>query len=307
MTRCLVIGGNGFIGSHVVDELASMGHEVTVFDRLSDNRPRFKAAGVTTRVGDFLNVGELADALRGQDVVFHLLSTSTPASAEADPLLDVRTNVTGSIELFRLAAGSGVQHVYFASTGGAIYGEHGSDLVDEDTRPEPVSPYAIGKLTIERYLQYFRRTRGLQSTSLRLSNPYGPRQSPLRKQGVIPIFLRQLWLGEPLTVYGDGSMVRDYIYVADIARMIVAPLGSTPTDAVYNVGSGVGHSINEILDSIARVTGLTPDVRYAAVPPTFVQRIALDVAKFTAEFGSLTHPIDLDAGVRLTWEEMTSS
>lgn len=303
MTRCLVVGGNGFVGSYVVDELVAAGHEVTAFDRFSGEQ-RFTASGVRAIAGDFLNTGELGAALRGHDVVYHFLSTSNPASAESDPLLDVRTNVTGSIELFRMAAERGVGHVYFASTGGAIYGDQTTPVVDETAMPEPVSPYAIGKLTIERYLDYFRRTHGLESTVLRLSNPYGPRQNPNRRQGVIPIFLRSLYREEPLTVFGDGSMVRDYIYVEDLARMVVRPLGRRSAHRLFNLGSGVPHSLDEILEAISRVTGREPRVERREAPRTFVRRIALSVERYRAEFGDPGPLVDLDEGIRRTWREI---
>ena len=140
----------------------------------------------------------------------------------------------------------------FASTGGAIYGDQGDKTVFSETDPTyPV--YAIGKLTIENYLRYFRRKHGLNSTVLRLSNPYGPRQNPNKRQGIIPIFLRQLALGRPVTVFGDGTMVRDYIYVADLAEMVAATVGRDPDQSLYNVGSGTGYSILEILDAVRAV------------------------------------------------------
>lgn len=302
--KCLVIGGNGFVGSHVVDELVALGHEVTVFDRFSGGA-KFTAAGVRQLAGDFMNVGELADALNGQEIVYHLLSMTNPASAEADPLLDVRTNLSGSIELFRLAADAGVQHMYFVSTGGAIYGDHGLDLITEDVNALPISPYGIGKLAIEGYLHYFRRMRGLNSTVLRLSNPYGPRQHPLRRQGVIPIFLRNLSVGAPLSVFGDGSMIRDYVYVSDAAKMIVAPLGRTTNHDLYNVGSGVAHSVSEILDAVRNVTGIDPVIEHRPVPPTFVHRVALDVERFRTDFGMPTPLVHLEEGIARTWQEIS--
>ncbi len=148
MSGVLVVGGNGFLGSHVVDELVARGHSVSVFDRFSAGVVRYAAKGVSRIVGDVLNRADLAAAVPGHEFLFHFVSTTTPASAEDDPTLDIRTNVPASIELFRLAADAGVRRVFFASTGGAIYGDQGVDLMDEDLVPRPISPYAIGKLAI---------------------------------------------------------------------------------------------------------------------------------------------------------------
>jgi UDP-glucose 4-epimerase len=173
VARCVVVGGNGFLGSYMVDELVAQGHEVTAFDRFSASTPAYTASGVRTVVGDFLNTADLHDMLGGQDYVFHFLSTTTPASAEDDPSLDVRTNVSQSVQMLELAVEAGVSKVYFASTGGAIYGDQDAPLIGEDSLPVPVSPYAIGKQAIEGYLRYFHRKHGLESVSFRISNPYG--------------------------------------------------------------------------------------------------------------------------------------
>ncbi|GAB2465058.1 NAD-dependent epimerase/dehydratase family protein [Xylanimonas ulmi] len=299
----MVIGGNGFIGSHVVDALIEDGHEVTVFDRFDDD-PTYVGAPAAEIVGDFLNNGDVRGAVKGQDVIYHLLSTTTPATAEEDPLIDVRTNIPGSIDLFREAVDAGVGHVYYASSGGAIYGSHTEGAVSEEAVAAPVSPYAIGKLAIEQYLAYFERKHGLRSTVFRISNPYGPRQHALRRQGVIPIFLRNLADGRPLTVFGDGTMVRDYIYVTDLAAMLVTPLGRDAAHRVYNLGSGTGHSINEIIDGIHQATGIEPTLVRQQVPSTFVDRITLDVSRFHAEFGAIANPTTLLDGIVATWNEI---
>lgn len=302
--KALVIGGNGFVGSHLVDSLGEAGHDVRVFDRFSDGRSRFTYAHAERFVGDFMNVGDIKAAVQGVDCVFHFLSTTTPATAETDPLIDVRTNVTGSVELFRACAEAGVRHVYFASTGGAIYGDVSAHLVDETATPHPLSPYAIGKLTIEGYLRYFARVEGLASTSLRISNPYGPRQHQDRKQGVIPIFLRRVLLDQPLVVFGDGSMVRDYVYVADVARQITGLVGEPTRHSVYNIGSGQPHTLNDIIDVIKDVTNKPIRLEFRQAPATYVKRVVLDTARFRHEFGSHHHVTNLRDGVQATWQSL---
>ncbi|AMB57830.1 NAD-dependent epimerase/dehydratase family protein [Microterricola viridarii] len=303
MAKAVVIGANGFIGSHLVDGLAAAGHEVRAFDRFSARKPTFQSKNVTVQLGDFLNRADLEQAVAGQDLVFHFLSTTTPATAAADPTLDIRTNLAQSVELFHSAAEAGVKHVYFASTGGAIYGEQGKAEYSEVDPALPVSPYAIGKLAIERYLSYFAATHGLASTVFRISNPYGTRQHPNKKQGLIPIALRQILAGEPVLQYGDGSMVRDYVFVEDLISMIVPLAGRETAHSLYNLGSGAGHSVTEVLDALRRVTEIDFAVETRDVPPTFVDRVVLDTTRYESEFpGALL--TTLDDGIRKTFDEM---
>ena len=304
MARAAVIGANGFLGSHLVDALVGEGLAVTAFDRFS-SRPSF-VSDARVLVGDFLSRSDLEDAVTGQRFVFHFLSTTTPATAAGDPTLDIRTNVAQTVELLESCVSAGVERVFYASTGGAIYGDQGKSEYSESDRALPVSPYGIGKLTIEHYLEYFRRTHGLDYTILRISNPYGTRQHPNRKQGLIPIALRRIVSGEPVVRFGDGSMVRDYIYVEDLVRMIL-PLVREPTQRrLYNMGSGHGSTVSEILDALREVTGEDFAVDARPIPPTFVQRVVLDTSRYSAEFGSLEHPVGLRAGIERTYDEIRS-
>jgi UDP-glucose 4-epimerase len=300
----LVIGGNGFIGSHVVDALARRGESVAAFDRFGRIEPQFDADDVEVISGDFLNGDDIRRAVAGRHVVVHMLSTTDPASAENDPTVDIRTNVLGSVELFRACVEAKVSRVVFASTGGAIYGDQPQTVFSEADQALPVSPYAIGKLAIESYLRYFGRKFGLDSTVVRISNPYGPRQNPEKRQGVIPIFLRRVADGLPLTIYGDGSMIRDYVYVADVAEMVADVSIGNPQHDVYNLGSGLGSSLLEIIDMIRAVTGRELECRYQPVPPTFVDHVTLATGRFEAEFASRPTTSMAD-GIRLTWEDIT--
>ena len=306
MARCLVVGANGFLGSHLVDELARLGHEVTAFDRFSRDTTTYTAEGVTRFAGDFMNQADVVEAVRGQRFVFHIVSTTTPATAENDPTLDVRTNIASSIELFQHCVDAGVERVSFASTGGAIYGNQPDGATSEDALAMPISPYAIGKLAIEGYLRYFGAKYGLESVAFRISNPYGPRQRTNKKQGVIPIFLHHLAEGRPLTVFGDGSMVRDYVFASDVARMIGEtvdrPLGHT----IYNVGSGQGASLTELLGIIERVTGIRPVIETQPTPSTFVDKVVLDTSRFRNEFGYESF-VSLEDGIAATWQQMLAA
>jgi UDP-glucose 4-epimerase len=236
-------------------------------------------------------------------MVFHFLSTTTPVTAESDPTLDIRINVGQTVELLEACVENGVGHVYFASTGGAIYGQQGRAGYAETDRAMPISPYGIGKLTVEHYLHYFRARYGLASTALRISNPYGPRQRPRRRQGLIPIALRQIALGEPVTRYGDGSMVRDYLFVDDLVAMILPMVGRETSFDLYNIGSGVGYSVNEVLEALRAVTGRDFALTEAPTPSTFVDRVVLDVERYRAEFGRIPST-SLETGIERTWRDV---
>ena len=302
MAKCLVLGGNGFLGAGLVDELASRGHDVSVFDRFSRLPPSF-SEGPRLIAGDFLAADAVAAAVKGQEFVFHFLSATTPASADAEPGRDVRDNLAPSVALFEACVRAGVRHVYFASTGGAVYGDTPAGAVNEETRPQPVSPYAIGKLAIEGYLAYFGRKHGLASTSFRISNPYGPRQRALNSHGVIPTFLSRARADLPISVLGDGTSVRDFVYADDAVRMIVDVVGRQTDHAVYNIGSGVGTSLAQLLKIVSEVTGHSSPVEYLPEPATFVHRSVLDTSRYSREFspGPL---LPLREGIERTWHGM---
>jgi UDP-glucose 4-epimerase len=287
-----------------VDALVEAGHEVTVFDRFSHDAIVAPPAGVRVVRGDLADGQTVRRVLEGQDLVAHLASSTAPIDADSDPSLEVRTNLAHTVDLLAAAADAGVRRVVFASSGGAIYGDQDRSPVSEDAVPRPLSPYAIGKLAIEGYLRYFRVTRGLASVSLRISNPYGPRQHPHKRQGVIPIFLHRIAQGLPVEVFGDGSMVRDYLYVSDAARMVAAVMDSEPRREVYNVGSGHGASVAELVAACREVTGRPVEVESAPAPSAFVDRIVLDVSRFAQEFG-IAASVPLREGIERTWRSMS--
>jgi len=304
VAKCLVLGANGFIGSHLVDSLVAGGHSVRAFDRFRGTKSRFQPAEtVEIFEGDFMNHQDITTALEGIEYVFHLVSTTTPATAENDPRIDVDTNISTSIELFRSCVEAKVKRVVFSSTGGAIYGLNEHQPHSELDLPQPISPYAIGKLTIEHYLRYFWKKHGLESTVFRISNPYGERQPLGRKQGVIPIFLEQLAADKPINVLGDGSMTRDYIYVKDVADIMAKSISKSLAYDLYNVGTGTGVSIIQLIDTMERITGKKFAVQHTAMPATYVQEVVLDTERLQADFPELTAGLtDLHEGIQKTWQ-----
>lgn len=306
MAKCLVLGANGFIGSHLVDALVKKGHEVRAFDRFGDAEPKFLSnPNIELAKGDFLNRADLERSVRGVDYVFHFISTTTPATAENDPLIDVDTNIKMSINLFEECAKQQVKRVIFASTGGAIYGSTTGEPIPETTLPQPISPYAIGKLTIEHYLRYFNKKFGLNSLVFRISNPYGERHALRAKQGVINVFLEQIATDKPIIILGDGSMVRDYIYVTDVANMIAESFESAK-EQVYNLGSGHGSSIKELVSIMEGIVNRPIEKIYKNNPLTFINKIVLNTDLFYEEF-NIKPSVTLESGIKNTWEYVLGS
>ena len=311
MSKIVVFGANGFIGQHLVRKLADTpDHTIIAFDHFSAYRrgaanPFASYANVQLAVGDFFNRNAVAAALDGADYVFHLVTTTTPAASNDDPMIDIETNVRGSIELFELCAEHHVKKVIFFSSGGSVYGDIDSTAITEDTPPKPRSPYGIGKLTIEHFLRYFKFTHDLDYVVYRAANPYGPGQNVFGVQGVIPIFMRKFLRNEPLTIYGTGDMVRDYLYIDDLVHMVAESYAKPNQHEVYNIGSGQGKSVNEVIEAIEQCAGHSVDKEYAKVPTTFLQKNVLDTSRFMHEFG-VRPETTLADGLQRTWDYVKS-
>lgn len=263
--RCLVLGGRGFIGSHLVDALLVRGHYVRCFDR-----PQMAPLGETHLTnpnfelceGDLVSEAAVSDALVGCEVCFHLVSTTLPKSSNADPVFDVESNVLGTVRLLTHAVESGLKKVIFVSSGGTVYGVPTQLPIPETHPTEPVCSYGITKLAIEKYLGLFHQLHGLDYTVLRIANPFGERQRTYASQGAVAVFLGKVLRGEPVEIWGDGSVVRDYIHIADVVHALLMSLDQTSDEHVFNIGAGCGRSLNELLDAIEKATGRLADRRY---------------------------------------------
>ena len=281
--KVLVIGGSGFIGSHVVDKLVKSGHSVRVFDRQPE---RFRAPlpGVDYCFGEFADRMALVEALSGVDAVYHLLSTTVPGTADLDPKTDVNDNLVGTINLLDSMQRLGLSRILFLSSGGTVYGIPDTIPIPETHALRPINSYGIVKAAIEHYLEMYRRTRGLSPIIVRASNPFGPRQAHSGVQGVISTFLRRILAGQPLEIWGDGAVVRDYLEVGDLAELCVR-VGTSDRVGAYNAGSGHGLSINEIIEAVRKVTGSQFKVVYKPGRPIDVPCSVLDCSRAKNDFG----------------------
>lgn len=297
--KVLVIGGCGFIGSHVVDRLLAVGHWVRVFDRQAE-RYRAPLPGVDYCFGDFADRMALVEALSGVDAVYHLLSTTVPGTADLDPKTDIQDNLIGTINLLESMQRLGLFRILFLSSGGTVYGVPERVPIPETHALRPINSYGIVKATIEHYLEMYRRTRGFSPIIVRASNPFGPRQAHSGVQGVISTFLRRILAGQPLEIWGDGTVVRDYLDVSDLAEFCVSA-GTSDSDGVYNAGSGRGLSVNEIVGALRKVTGLNFQVLHKPSRPIDLPRSVLDCSRAKRDFG-WECKTEFESGLRSTWD-----
>lgn len=278
--KCVVVGGGGFIGSHLCEALMVEGHDVKVFDReVSPNLDRLKQKGAVLSIGDFFNPEDIQRDLANQDVVFHLLSTTVPQTSNDDPAYDVEANVIGTLRLLDLARKARIKKVIFASSGGTVYGIPQEIPIKESHPTDPTSSYGIAKLTIEKYLYLYWTLYGLDYCVLRISNAYGERQRSTATQGVIPVFLERALRNNEVIVWGDGSVMRDYVFVTDISKALLKAVTYSGEMKVFNIGSGQGHSLNDIIHVIESVTGKPLQVKYTNGRSFDVPISVLDISR----------------------------
>jgi UDP-glucose 4-epimerase len=283
--RILVLGGSGFLGSHIVDKFLSEKHDVAVYD-LYPERFRRSPAGIKFFTGDFGNVGALSELIAtGFDSVIHCVSTTTPKSSNESPEFDIQSNVIGTLNLLDICVRHKIGKLVFLSSGGTIYGNIGeAEMVDEAHPVRPMCSYGVSKLAIENYLDVYRHLNGLDYVALRLSNPYGERQSPLRALGALTVFLHRTLKQQNVEVWGDGSVTRDFIYVGDVASAVYLATVN-PISGIFNVGTGKGLSLHDILEHITRVVGVKPTVNWLASRSFDVPKIVLDSSRLKRATG----------------------
>ncbi|MEE9213910.1 MAG: NAD-dependent epimerase/dehydratase family protein [Thermodesulfobacteriota bacterium] len=298
--KILVTGGAGFIGSWVSEAYIEDGNEVLIIDNLSTGNLNNVPSSAEFIKGDIRDRSVLKAAFSefNPDIINHHAAQIDVRKSVDDPTLDADINIKGTLNLLELSRKSGISKFIFASTGGAIYGEPDLIPADEDTVPMPISPYGISKFSIEKYLSYYNKIYGLNYTSLRYSNVYGPRQNPLGEAGVIAIFCNKIITGEPCIVYGDGEQTRDYVYVEDVKRANIECILS-PNDS-YNIGTSIETSVNGLIEYLRKASGRDFEVIYEPARDGEVERISLNNNKAIKEI-NWTPNVMLEEGIKNTW------
>lgn len=300
--RACVTGGAGFIGSTLVDRLLRDGHEVVVIDDLRrgrrENLRAALAGACTLHEMDILDPG-LAAILADTrpEVVFHLAAQIDVRVSVADPLLDVRQNVVGTVNLAESARRAGVRKIVFASSGGSIYGTPERLPITESAAVNPKSPYAASKVAAEVYLNTYRELYGLDCTHLALANVFGPRQDPYGEAGVVAIFASALLAGRPTKVFGDGGNTRDYVYVDDVVAAFVLAAGEAGGGRRYNIGTGRQTSDRDLHTLVAKEVGVPDEPRTAPARLGDLRASALDATLARTELGWQPE-VDIAEGVR---------
>ncbi|RQR28842.1 NAD-dependent epimerase/dehydratase family protein [Burkholderia sp. Bp9143] len=302
--HCLLLGGGGFIGAAVADELLAAGYSVRIFER-PDVQPRTAPSSVEWMSGNFLDQGDIARAVAGVDAVFHFVSTTLPKSSNDDPILDIQSNVCGTLHLLNQMVKHGVKRIVFASSGGTVYGMPEHMPIREDHPTDPLVSYGIAKLTIEKYLALYRRQYGLETVVLRVANPYGWGQRLGVAQGAVGEFINRALSGELIDIWGDGTVVRDYLYVSDVARAFRLALGYRGAETLFNIGSGVGTSLNDLIVAIELILGRTIERKYSHGRSFDVPVSVLDISRARNELGWVPE-VDLASGLQKTVEWFAS-
>ncbi len=299
----LVTGGAGFIGSHIVDALIERGHSVFVYDDLSSGKSANINPNATLIQADICDKESLSKTFEDNtfDIVYHLAAQIDVRKSTTNPVADAETNILASLNLIHLAATHNVKRFIFSSTGGAIYGDTDMRPTSESHPEHPLSPYGIAKLSIDKYLRFYREILGLRSVSLRYGNVYGPRQNPHGEAGVVAIFLNKMLSEEQPIINGDGTQSRDYVYVGDVVRANIAALETDTASGIYNIGTSRETSVNEIFSILNGFFNNTFQEIHAPAKPGEQKTSSLDTARAKNEL-SWQPTVPLEEGLKQTFE-----
>jgi UDP-glucose 4-epimerase len=294
----VVTGGAGFIGSHLTEELLRRGRRVRIVDDFSTGRRTNIPPGVDLLDGDVVDLAE--EAVQGAEDVYHLAAMASVPRSIAEPVRSHRATAESTLALLEAGERSRIRCLVLASSS-AVYGESPELPKREGRSPAPVSPYAVAKLCSELYASHWATFRSLKTVSLRFFNVYGPRQDPDSPYAAaIPIFLRQLRNGEPLSIYGKGDQTRDFVFVKDVVRGLLSAAHSPQSSGrTYNLAGGRPISILELVSTLARISGKTSSLRFLPPRPGDVRESWADISLASRELGFVPQ-VSLEEGLRET-------
>jgi UDP-glucose 4-epimerase len=303
--KILVTGGAGFIASQIADAFLSEDHEVHILDNLStgfEKNINPKAHFIKSDISSpaILEIFEREKF----DVVNHHAAQIDVRKSVNDPIFDANTNILGTINLLQACIKTGVKKFMFASTGGAVYGEQEYFPADEHHPTNPISPYGITKLTIEKYLFFYRNEYGLNHTILRYANVYGPRQNPFGEAGVVAIFANKLIKNENPVINGEGKQTRDYVFVEDVVKANIITLNSK-TSNIFNVGTGIETSVNELFSILNSIAGGKAIEKHGPTPKGEQSRSVITSEKLFSEF-NWKPSIKIEEGLKKTFDSFNS-
>ena len=296
--RIAVTGGGGFIGKALCRRLIADGHTLICLRRA----PGLFVEGAEVLVGTLQESDAISALVKDADVCVHLASSSGPANSNGDVLADLELNLRGGVALFQKCVEASVKRVIFTSSGGTIYGAPDLLPTPETALLRPTTAYSAVKASLEGYLAVYKYQFGLQHRILRLANPFGPSQAAAKAQGVIPIFIDRIRNGEPIEIWGDGSIVRDFIFIDDVVEAISTCLDDSGDYETYNIGSGIGRTLNEVISAIEKVSGISSNVIYKSSRKSDVPINILDCSLAHAQLG-WSAKVNFDQGIEKTWRE----
>jgi UDP-glucose 4-epimerase len=299
--KVLVTGGAGFIASHVADAYVERGHDVTVVDDLSSGLRENVNPKAELIAGD-LRDPRTIEGLRGRgfELVNHHAAQIDVRVSVADPAADAELNIVATLRLFQALIDDGIRKIVFASSGGAAYGEPVFAPQSEEHPVAPVSPYGCAKVSIDQYLHYYRVVHNVPSVSLRYGNVYGPRQRKDGEAGVVAIFAGALLDGGRPRINGDGEQTRDYVFVEDVVRANMAA-SELDVTGIFNVGTGVETSVNELYSVLRDALGSTVDAEHGPAKAGEQKRSVLDATKLR-KIAGLPEPVKFRDGIAKTVE-----
>jgi UDP-glucose 4-epimerase len=306
--RILVMGGLGFIGSHLSRVLLREGYRVRIFDKLYGSRNLIAdiQGEIEIEEGDAERPEDILRALREIDVAIDFIHTTVPGASMNDPAYDVQTNVVAHASWLSLLNKTGLGRIIYVSSGGTVYGVPQGNPIGEDHPTDPISSYGITKLAIEKYVAMYATIHGIEYRIVRPANVYGEGQHLHIGQGVIGVFLDRCLKGQPIEIWGDGTVSRDYIHVADLVRGIMKLIDHRGDGRVFNVSSGMGHSLNDIIAIIRDELKMPVQVAYATARKFDVPLNVLDNSRLRRETGWEPRT-DMVEGMRLVRNYLQSS